>query len=211
MENRCCHTDMMSSAHHAPFGPPRPPGLSPITAELFSAARGGSAEDAASALAFGAEVNARNSWGYTPLMYASWAGFLPVAGLLLRMPGIEVNARCPEGMTPIHFAVSAREGKSEPAALGVVSALLAAGGDVNARTVTVGDTPAMRAAASRFPSVALHILQHPGCDVGARDVEGRTVVDWVRAHCCPTTLAAVEAVAQRAREAAGDPAREPPE
>ena len=48
------------------------PAMHRTTYDLFEAAKGGSRLDAATAIAFGAEINAKNVIGFTPLHYACW-------------------------------------------------------------------------------------------------------------------------------------------
>lgn len=81
--------------------------MSGTTAALFDAARSGCVDDAATALAFGANANARNAIGFTPLHYACWAGRSAVVKLLLALPCTEVDPLTPQGITPLLLAASA--------------------------------------------------------------------------------------------------------
>lgn len=77
------------------------------------------------ALADGADPNARDEDGRTPLFSGVLGGSIGLVGLLLES-GADVNARDAHGFTPLHFA--AQEMLPEIARL-----LIAKGADVNAR------------------------------------------------------------------------------
>ena len=149
-----------------------------VTFDLFEGAQCGRKDDVALAIAFGANVNARNAIGFTPLMYACWRGFAPVVDLLLRIPGVDVGAKCPEGLCAAHFAASACPSKADDDAVAVLKLLQAAGADLNARTSLHGDTPIMRAIASNLKGVVAFLAAAPGCDLGAVDGAGRGLAQW---------------------------------
>ena len=76
-------------------------------------------------LAAGADANARDPLGATPLHDAAWNGNREIAALLIAH-GAEVNARHLEaGSTPLHYAVIKDN-------LGVAEVLLEHGADVRA-------------------------------------------------------------------------------
>ena len=74
----------------------------------------------------GLDVNARTDWGGTPLHMASALGCAEVVRALLEA-GAEVDARDPEGQTPLAVAVFSSSNGVSPA---VVSELLKAGAKV---------------------------------------------------------------------------------
>jgi cytohesin len=103
------------------------------------------AEIARLLLEAGAEVNAPNKYGKTPLHKADTA---EIARLLLEA-GAEVNATDNDGETPLHLARTAEEARL----------LLEAGAEVNA-TDNYGDTPLDEAEVLGRPEVARLLRQH---------------------------------------------------
>ena len=81
----------------------------------------------------GADVNAKNGLGWTPLHYAAEKGYLEVVRLLVEK-GANINARTKLGMTPLHWA-------AEKGHLYVVRFLLEAGANPALRD-NKGKTPA---------------------------------------------------------------------
>ncbi|MDE0528569.1 MAG: ankyrin repeat domain-containing protein [Truepera sp.] len=104
------------------------------TREFFEAVTVAEVQDC---LAAGAEVNARNWRGRTPLHLAAVSNDNPAVTTALLAAGAEVNARDGEGWTPLHLATWGAWGVDNPA---VVVALLEAGADANARN-NEGRTP----------------------------------------------------------------------
>ena len=100
---------------------------------LHFAARDGYKEIVELLIAEGANVNANNQYGYTPLHLATTK---EVAALLISN-GADVNAKIDEGWTSLHSAVA--NGHKE-----VVEVLIAKGADVNAKDDD-GDTPLLYA------------------------------------------------------------------
>ena len=92
-------------------------------------------------LAAGADVNAKDDWGETPLHFAADKGHKEVAELLIA-EGADVNAKNMGELTPLHYA--AIHGRTE-----VVELLIAEGADVNAKSEW-GDTPLDYAETNNF-------------------------------------------------------------
>jgi ankyrin repeat protein len=131
-------------------------------------------------LADGADVNAKDDEGMTPLHWAAPEGHKEIAELLIAK-GANVNAKSDnevagsEGMTPLHFA--AYVGRREIAEL-----LIAAGADVNATDKHVV-TPLHKVAVGGSWYVVGHkgiaeLLIAKGADVNAKDEDGETPLDW---------------------------------
>ena len=116
----------------------------------------------------GANVNARDALGATPLHDAAWNGYQDLARLLIERHA-DVNARHLEaGSTPLHYAVIKDE--KEMAEL-----LLDHGADL-AATYRSGAT-ALHLAADRGYTDVAQLLLDRGADISARDRLGATALD----------------------------------
>ena len=73
--------------------------------DLLRAAERGSVEDVSRLLADGADANARNVYGNTPLQAAAAQGHKGIAQLLIAK-GADVNAKDSDGDTSLHDAVT---------------------------------------------------------------------------------------------------------
>ena len=141
------------------------PAAAEIGALLIESAIKGQTDIADLLIAKGANVDARDKSGATPLHQAALKGNLAFATLLLQH-GADVNARDGDGATPLHNA--ALSGHREVAAL-----LLDKGADREARDSESGATPLYHAAAwGRTALVELLIAR--GADVNARNKAGVT-------------------------------------
>ncbi|MDR1979196.1 MAG: ankyrin repeat domain-containing protein [Synergistaceae bacterium] len=138
----------------------------------------------------GADVNAREGSGQTPLIFAGTLalGIFPEAeGKLVKMlldAGADVNARDEFGRTPLMTWV--QEGSSE-----AVKMLLDASADVNAKDVHDDMTPLLCAASMGNPDGAanLKMLLDAGADANARANDG------VSALCLASMFGRYESVA----------------
>ena len=115
-------------------------------------------------LAKGADVNGKSEDGMTPMHAAAASNSEDVAELLLAK-GANVNAKSNTGMTPLHLAAmyNARD---------VAELLLANGADVNAK-VNNERTP-LHLAAFRNAKEVTELLLTKGADVNAKDKDGKT-------------------------------------
>ena len=100
-------------------------------------------------IAHGADANAEDSDGWTPMHYAAYCGHAEVVRLLLAN-GADANTQDRYGWTPLHHA--ARNGHGE-----IVKLLLAHGANVNAKD-NYGWTP-LHYAACRGHAEAVKILE----------------------------------------------------
>ena len=136
-----------------------------LAATPLHGAAGGGRELVELLLAKGADANATDRNGETPLHVAARAGGKDVVVLLLGHKA-DVNAKDASGKTPLHLAVT-RD-------LGVVEALLASKADVNARTET-GESALHFAAELGRLEVVTALLAHQA-DANAATTLGLTPV-----------------------------------
>jgi len=119
---------------------------------LHSAAFKGDTKAGATLLAEGANVNAKDDQGRTPLRTAAWQGHREMVAFLIEH-GAEVNSHPDDGPweTPLHEAAGNNHRE-------VVELLLAKGADVNAAD-SLGRTPLYKAIEYDYTSVAAALIQ----------------------------------------------------
>ena len=119
----------------------------------------------------GADVNAKDNDGKTPLMFASEGARVTAVNLLLSK-GARVNEKDNEGRSALLFATYAwNDGKEDPE---IADTLLKHGADVNAQD-NDGVTPLIRAVWNARPGIVKVLLAN-GADVNARDKHGWTAL-----------------------------------
>lgn len=145
---------------------------------LHYAAEKGDMSTAASLVDQGADVNARDTYGQTPLSVAASNGQIGIMNLLLSK-GVDINTRDNKGLTVLHaaalFPMASSEYKQYEGDTQILQYLLDKGLDVNARSNS-GDTPLHGAAAEQHIAAAQFLLDH-GADINARNNAGSTPLD----------------------------------
>jgi len=155
------------------------------TTPLMYAAALGSLEAMKVLLLAGADVNARNAFDATALM---WCINQPKMVQLLLAKGADVNARSKIGRTPLLLA--AAYGNPE-----TLKMLLAKGANVSTRD-NFENTPLLAATAAN-DSAAIKLLLERGADINGRDIHskemaGRVPISPAMAGFTPLMIAAAE-------------------
>lgn len=130
---------------------------------LHEAAQAGDVERTRTLLDGGADINARDKDGMTPLCLAAGHGRTLVTKLLLEK-GANVNATCKEDYTPLHLA--AWNGHKE-----ILDLLIQHRADVNAKVA--GASPLWMAASKGYVPIVKALLSN-GADINAQDNGGYT-------------------------------------
>ena len=149
---------------------------------------------------YGADVNAKDDSGNTPLLWTSWwtvcFGIHPsqIRALspednplpqirkrvkILLSAGADVNAKDKGGQTALMYAAKAFNGGD----VELIKILIDAGANINARDIS-GYTPLMYAAAYTVEDNVFETLIKAGADVNARDNMGQTALMKAADHGC---------------------------
>ena len=124
-------------------------------------------------LGAGADANARDEWGFTPLHFAAAFNDDPDVITALVDAGADMNARDKEwGATPLHWAAWSN---GNP---GIIIALLDGGGDPNARDAKESTPLHAAADQSTNPDIILTLLDS-GADLTLRDA-GKLAWDYIK-------------------------------
>src|SRR4051812_31388978 len=143
----------------------------PDVTELHFAAQSGDVEAIVRLVAAGADVNARDEHGNTPLKYASCEP-VPAAVHKLIELGADVNLGDHRGFTPLHGA-AAHGFYAE--AIEMAEALLASGADVNAQSREHGFVPLHEATGAEM----IRLLVLRGADPNIPNNAGLTPVEYM--------------------------------
>ena len=120
----------------------------------------------------GADLNARDEDGRTPLHWAVKFSQTPEIVTALINAGADLNARDEDGRTPLHWAAGFSQTPE------IVTALINAGADLNARDED-GRTPLHWAAAHSLTPETVTALINAGADPNARDEDGDTPFELI--------------------------------
>src|SRR6266511_2256851 len=145
---------------------------------LHHAAGFGTIETMALLLDSGADVNAKNRRGSTPL---HWAMHDEAKVRLLLSRGAAINAKQVEGRTPLYLAASLGNGRS------ILRLVLERGGDPSIATVN-GQTPLM-AAAVRGDVEGMRLLIDSKADVNVQNGAGETALMFAASNGNPKAVA----------------------
>ncbi|TRZ89082.1 hypothetical protein D4R89_06655 [bacterium] len=144
-----------------------------ITALMEASRRGKTHREIAAALIqAGAEINAQDPYGVTPLLFAAISGSLETIRMLLKS-GANVKAKDVDGRTALIETLTT-ENDLPPE---TIEELIQAGSEVNVR-IYGGLTPLMIAAAGN--SRILKALIRAGADLNATDDQGATALRWAK-------------------------------
>ncbi|MBP3835871.1 MAG: ankyrin repeat domain-containing protein, partial [Pyramidobacter sp.] len=135
--------------------------------DFHALCRTGSADKVKAAIAAGADVNAKNNEGFTPLVMAVSDNGAPEVVKALIDAGANVNANDNEGDTPLTAAAACSK---QPQ---VVEILIAAGANVNAKNLS-GETPLWYAAFTNPEPEIVKTLVAAGANVNEKDEKSRT-------------------------------------
>ena len=118
-------------------------------------------------LELGAEIDAKDMRGFTPLMFAAFNGDVKLAKLLVQM-GASIHSRCSNGLTVLHYA--AMQNHFE-----IVKELVKVGVPVDSVEVR-GYTPLHLAVVYGRTKLVEYLVHHAGADLTRRDPQGFDVV-----------------------------------
>ena len=116
----------------------------------------------------GADINAQDKHGWTPLHHAAWSNAAATAEILLKQ-GADIHATNKHGWTPLHWGALNN-------AASTAEVLLKNGADVNAKNEN-GDTPLHHAARNNNHNIAEVLLKN-GANINAKNKNGDTPLHW---------------------------------
>lgn len=133
-----------------------PPPQNNLGPDLIIATKNGNYETTVALIEAGADVNAKDNYGKTPLLWAAISGSLELAQVLISA-GADVHARDFHNMTPLHWA-------SYNGHLNVVQVLISSGADPNAKN-NYNRTPLDRASRNGHHEVVRYLKPYKksGC------------------------------------------------
>jgi len=145
------------------------------TTDFFELVKTGTPEDIQGALNKGANVNAQDNNGLTPLMYAAMNNKNPEVITTLLKVGADLEDRDKNGGTVLIYASSYNQNPE------VIIVLLNAGADINAQDKN-GGTPLMYAARNNQNPEVIATLLKAGANAKTKDSAGKTAFDYVQGN-----------------------------
>ena len=147
-----------------------------INKKLLSAAvTATKARDIKELLDKGADVNAHNEWGLTPVMLAAQYNHSVAVLNALIAAGADIHEAEPKYRSnALHLAANSSKNPK------VIEALLAAGANIDARNY-LGETALIMAVNSNDETKISTQLIRSGADINARDYQGHSVLDYAKA------------------------------
>lgn len=139
-----------------------------INALMIRAAATGNTHTVKDLINKGADVNAKEENGFTPLMLSSWHGHIDIVQHLIAK-GAHVNAKTNEGLTALLSAL-------EQGHYDIAKILIASGADVNVKGMD--DRTPLMGESYRGNYDIVKLLLDSGADVNAKDKDGLTALMW---------------------------------
>ena len=122
----------------------------------------------------GADVNAHNEWGLTPVMLAAQYNHSVAVLNALIAAGADIHEAEPKYRSnALHLAANSSKNPK------VIEALLAAGANIDARNY-LGETALIMAVNSNDETKITTQLIKSGADINARDYQGHSVLDYAK-------------------------------
>ena len=145
----------------------------------------------------GADVEARNASGDTPLLRAAAYGQTEIFQLLVEK-GAKMNVRDKHGMTPLIAAACACAVATMNGTYNILKILLQNGVDVNAKDHD-GRTALMLAASSPDGVSSVRLLLSHGADPVLKDKDGATALDYADKAPCPDKAAVLRSAISKTK------------
>jgi ankyrin repeat protein len=142
----------------------------------FNVARTGTPQDVQTAINKGADVNARQNGGMTPLMLAAGFNEDPEVATTLLEAGANVDAQNKNGETALMWAAQYNTNPE------MIATLLKAGAKIETQTKALGQTALMWAASYNTNPEVVTILLKAGADGKVKSNEGKTAFDYAQGN-----------------------------
>ncbi|ACE05769.1 hypothetical protein Aasi_0340 [Candidatus Amoebophilus asiaticus 5a2] len=138
---------------------------------LLEATKNGYTNKICELLNAGADISFRDQWGWSPLHYSVFKGYLEVTKLLLEQ-GADINARDQRGVTPFYLATS-------NCSIEMINLLCELRGEepkLNEKDIN-GKTALHYAAIEGYTNIVQLLIKH-GYNINSKDENGKTPLYW---------------------------------